>query len=173
MKTFSISVPTLREQTEIVRRVEALFAYADRLEARYAAARNQVDRLTSALLAKAFRGELVPQDPNDEPASVLLDRINAARATAPAKPKARRGGGRPQKLQKIEVTMLNRQEIPATHLTTILSEHGPLTAEALWSASQLDIDDFYDQLKDEEARGLLQERRGDTPTAPRLLEAAA
>ena len=46
------------------------------------------DRLEAAILAKAFRGELVPQDPNDEPASVLLDRIRAERAAAP---KAKRG----------------------------------------------------------------------------------
>jgi type I restriction enzyme S subunit len=52
-------LPSLAEQHEIVRRVEALFAYADRLEARYAAAREQVEQLTPSLLAKAFRGELV------------------------------------------------------------------------------------------------------------------
>ena len=75
-----------QEQHEIVRRVEALFAYADRLEARYTTARAQVERLTPALLAKAFRGELVPQDPNDEPASVLLERIRASRAAAGEKP---------------------------------------------------------------------------------------
>lgn len=69
--------------------------------------------------------------------------------------------------------MLNRRDIPDAHLVTILRERGPLTAEALWSASQLDIDDFYDQLKNEEARGLLKERRGDSPSAQRLLEAAA
>ena len=69
------------EQTEIVRRVESLFAYADRLEARYTAARAQVEKLTPALLAKAFRGELVPQDPSDEPAGELLARIAAARET--------------------------------------------------------------------------------------------
>jgi type I restriction enzyme S subunit len=74
------------EQHEIVRRIEALFAYADRLETRYTAARAQVDRLTPTLLAKAFRGELVPQDPNDEPASVLLERIRATRAAADEKP---------------------------------------------------------------------------------------
>jgi type I restriction enzyme S subunit len=72
--------PDKNEQNEIVRRVETLFAFADRLESRYKAARARVERLTSSLLAKAFRGELVPQDPNDEPASVLLERIRAGRA---------------------------------------------------------------------------------------------
>jgi type I restriction enzyme S subunit len=39
-----------------------------------------VEKLTQSILAKAFRGELVPQDPNDEPASVLLERIPAQRS---------------------------------------------------------------------------------------------
>ncbi len=68
-------LPPLDEQTEIVRRVEALFALADRIEARCTTARAQAQRLTPLVLAKAFRGELVPQDPNDEPASALLARI--------------------------------------------------------------------------------------------------
>ena len=55
--------------------------------------------------------------------------------------------------------MLTRKDVQDTHLTTILKERGPLTAEALWSASQLDIDDFYDQLKDEEARPAAGEAR--------------
>ena len=49
-----------------------------------------LDRLESLLLAKAFRGELVPQDPTDEPASVLLERIGASRAIAPTS-KGKRG----------------------------------------------------------------------------------
>lgn len=80
-----INLPSILTQTELIRRVETLFAYADRLEARYHEARAQVERLTPALLAKAFRGELVPQDPNDEPASVLLARLQAERATAATK----------------------------------------------------------------------------------------
>jgi type I restriction enzyme S subunit len=68
-------LPPLAEQQEIVRRVEVLFALADQIEARYAKAKTHVERLTQSILAKAFRGELVPQDPNDEPASVLLERI--------------------------------------------------------------------------------------------------
>ncbi|MNZ12496.1 Type-1 restriction enzyme EcoKI specificity protein [compost metagenome] len=79
--------PSLEEQAEIVRRVEQLFAFADQLEAKVNEAKARIDRLTQSILAKAFRGELVPQDPNDEPASELLARIQAQRAAAP---KARR-----------------------------------------------------------------------------------
>lgn len=87
-RDFVFPVPPLCEQNEIVRRVETLFAFADRIEARYAAARRQVGQLNPALLAKAFRGELVPQDPADEPAAELLKRLGASRSEAP---KARRG----------------------------------------------------------------------------------
>lgn len=88
LKELPIPFPSIAEQTEIVRRVEQLFAFADQLEARLADARQRVDALTQSILAKAFRGELVPQDPNDEPASVLLERIAAQRA---ADPKPKRG----------------------------------------------------------------------------------
>ena len=81
--------PPIEEQTEIVRRVEALFALADKVQTQYSAARARIDKLTASILAKAFRGELVPQDPNDEPASVLLERLRAKRDAAPAM--ARRG----------------------------------------------------------------------------------
>ena len=83
-RAFEFQVPSVEEQTEIVRRVETLFALADRLEARLAQAQTAATRLTPALLAKAFRGELVPQDPNDEPAAELLRRL-ASSPTAPAK----------------------------------------------------------------------------------------
>ncbi len=78
-----MNLPPIVEQYEIVKRIETLFAFADRLEARLASARAATERLTPALLAKAFRGELVPQDPNDEPASELLKRLAAQREAAP------------------------------------------------------------------------------------------
>jgi type I restriction enzyme, S subunit len=83
-------LPPLAEQTEIVRRVRHLFAMADAMEAEFAAAQRSVDLLDQSLLATAFRGELVPQDPSDEPASVLLERIRGARAALP-KAKSKRG----------------------------------------------------------------------------------
>lgn len=88
MNEIPVYVPPPSEQTEIVRRIEQLFAFADQLEAKVASAKSRIDHLTQSILAKAFRGELVPQDPSDEPASVLLERIQAQRAAAP---KAKRG----------------------------------------------------------------------------------
>ncbi len=91
LRSLPLILPPPSEQTEIVRRVEILFAFADRLEARLQSAQTAAERLTPALLAKAFRGELVPQDPSDEPAAELLRRLREARAAqAPAK----RGRGR-------------------------------------------------------------------------------
>lgn len=90
LSSYPIALPPLAEQTEIVRRVEQLFAFADNLEAQIAAAKSRIDHLTQSILAKAFRGELVPQDPNDEPASVLLERIKAQRAAAPKAKRSRK-----------------------------------------------------------------------------------
>ena len=69
------------EQHEIVRRIEIAFKWIDRLVAEATSARKLIDHLERAILVKAFRGELVPQDPNDEPASVLLERIKQERGT--------------------------------------------------------------------------------------------
>lgn len=70
-----VPTPSLVEQKEIVRRVESLLALADVVEKQYGATKKRIDRLTQSLLAKTFRGELLPQDPNDEPANLLLERI--------------------------------------------------------------------------------------------------
>ncbi|MBK6932273.1 MAG: specificity determinant for hsdM and hsdR [Saprospirales bacterium] len=81
IRDFKIPLCSVEEQSEIVRRVEQLFAFADKIEARYAKAKAMLDRLPQSILAKAFRGELVPQDPADEPAGVLLERIRGKKNT--------------------------------------------------------------------------------------------
>ncbi|MBS0982789.1 restriction endonuclease subunit S [Gluconobacter cerinus] len=88
VKATFLPIPSLAEQAEIVLRIETAFALIDRLAADSRSARKLVDHLDQAVLAKAFKGELVPQDPADEPASALLDRIRAERAAAP---KTKRG----------------------------------------------------------------------------------
>jgi type I restriction enzyme S subunit len=79
-----LPVPSLAEQGVAARMIETAFTWIDRLAKEATTARALIDRLDQAILAKAFRGELVPQDPADEPASVLLERIRAERAGAPA-----------------------------------------------------------------------------------------
>jgi restriction endonuclease S subunit/energy-coupling factor transporter ATP-binding protein EcfA2 len=77
LSALPIVVPPAAEQQEIVRRVEKLFAWADRLEAHQQRAYQQIEQLAPILLDKAFKGELVPRDPNDEPATILLERIQS------------------------------------------------------------------------------------------------
>ncbi|WP_404969706.1 restriction endonuclease subunit S [Vibrio campbellii] len=83
-----VPLPPLGEQKEIVRLVDQYFAFADTIEAQVKKAQARVDNLTQSILAKAFRGELVDQDPNDEPADKLLERIAEARKEAEALAKA-------------------------------------------------------------------------------------
>lgn len=81
-------LPSIKEQKEIVCLVDQYFAFADTIEAQVKKAQARVDNLTQSILAKAFRGELVAQDPNDEPAEKLLERIVQARKEAEALAKA-------------------------------------------------------------------------------------
>jgi type I restriction enzyme S subunit len=97
IKTLPIPNISIQEQTEIVRLVEQHFALADTLEKNLKNAKQRVDNLTQSILAKAFRGELVPQDPNDEPAEQLLARIKTARAEAELLEKAAKKAAKAKK----------------------------------------------------------------------------
>lgn len=85
-----IAVPPKPELEEVVRQAGRLLRLADELDRRLALALQKTKQLTPATLAKAFRGELVPQDLNDEPADALLARIRAEREMAAAAPRRRR-----------------------------------------------------------------------------------
>jgi len=71
----SFPLPPLEEQTEIVKRVEHLFAKADVIEAQYQSLKTKIDSLPQAILAKAFKGELVEQLPTDGDAKDLMEEI--------------------------------------------------------------------------------------------------
>lgn len=92
LSAIPVPVPPIEEQTEIVRLVDQYFAFADAIEQQVKKAQQRVDKLTQSILAKAFKGELVPQehtlDKNYEPADQLLKRIAAARAESDALAKA-------------------------------------------------------------------------------------
>jgi type I restriction enzyme S subunit len=79
VRNFKADIPELDEQQEIVRRVESLFAKADKIEASYQKLKAKIEQLPQALLAKAFRGELVEQLPTDGDARDLLEEIKLAK----------------------------------------------------------------------------------------------
>ena len=87
LATVTLALPPLEEQQEIIHQVDKLFTFADKLELHYKKAKEKIDKLPQSVLAKAFRGELVPQDPNDEPAEKLLERIKEEKARLEAEMK--------------------------------------------------------------------------------------
>ena len=88
IKILALPLAPLEEQQEILSQVERLMMIADSIKNNYGEAMSEQTQLDQSILAKAFRGQLVPQDPTDEPASLLLDRIRTERETAAAAAKA-------------------------------------------------------------------------------------
>lgn len=93
IKGIPIPLALLPEQSRIVAEIESRLSVCDKLEESITQSLLQSETLRQSILKKAFEGKLVPQDPNDEPASVLLDRIKAERAAVVAKNATTRAGG--------------------------------------------------------------------------------
>ena len=87
LKNFLIPLPPLSEQRRIVGKIEELLALVDDLEANKTDLQSYIKQAKSKVLEMAVRGELVPQNPNDEPASVLLERIKKEQKSSKSKGK--------------------------------------------------------------------------------------
>ena len=77
LRALIVPVPPIKEQERIVESVKNTFIGIDDLDISYSGLANTIQSVKSKILDLAIRGKLVPQDPNDEPASVLLERIRA------------------------------------------------------------------------------------------------
>lgn len=89
-RDFVIPVPPVEEQNEVVRIANELLRLVEQLERLVSGEAARIGAFENSTLEKAFRGEFVPQDPNDEPASTLLERIRAARDVHPATRRTRK-----------------------------------------------------------------------------------
>lgn len=93
-----VYLPNIEEQHTIVAEIESRLSVCDKIEDSIDQSLKQAESLRQSILKKAFEGKLVPQNPNDEPASVLLDRIKAEREKTQAEtPQTRQPRKRPMK----------------------------------------------------------------------------
>lgn len=154
LRNIQIKLPSIDEQKEIVSRVDDLYSSATKIEFSIEQATQKTNSSIPSLLAKAFRGELVPQDPNDEPASVLLERIKAQReAELSTKKPAKRGRKRNADAPQHDIP----EGFALNHLAKVLEECGALSEHALLAASELEPGVFQLQLSKElNAGGLKQ-----------------
>lgn len=84
-----IWIPKPTEQVKVVSEIESRLSVCDKIEETIESSLQQAEALRLSIIKKAFEGKLVPQDPNDEPAEKLLERI-----------RAEKGNGKPKKKEK-------------------------------------------------------------------------
>lgn len=149
-----LPVPPIREQAEIVRLLEEQIAAAESSEADTRRIEETISEMSRQTLAQAFRGELVPQAPEDEPAALLLARIQAI-TPEPRKRNIRKPG--------THRTMKKGSKLPRRPLLDVLQNaDGRLTSTELFRQAGYDyesVDLFYEELKRAVAAGEIKEER--------------
>ena len=87
LRTVPVAVPPISYQQQAVDKIAAVLAERERMRQTLSAVKMRVEALRRSILSEAFAGQLVPQDPKDEPATILLERIAASRAAKPKRQK--------------------------------------------------------------------------------------
>ncbi len=103
MVNIILPLPSLDEQKQIISEVERQSSVIDELEKVVNQNLKRAEKLRQSILKKAFEGKLVPQDPTDEPADKLLERIKAEKAKREAEAKAKKKQKQPGKSQQLEL----------------------------------------------------------------------
>jgi type I restriction enzyme S subunit len=103
VKSIVLPLPSISEQKEIIEDVERYLSIANQIEKVVDKNLKRAEKLRQSILKKAFEGKLVPQDPTDEPADKLLERIKAEKAKREAEAKAKKKRKQPGKSEQLEL----------------------------------------------------------------------
>jgi len=129
LRQLPIALPPPNELFVIIERVENLLEFSDQIAARYLNASKYVESLTQSILAKAFHGELVSQDPNDEPASELLKCITAEREQTKTQKSKIQEAGKPYRKRKKATQASSKNYTPKNVEKTVRKEPSPVPVE--------------------------------------------
>lgn len=161
IKEIPIPIPPIEEQKVIVSEIERRFSVIDQIEKIIDQSLIQAEKMRQSILKKAFEGKLVPQNPNDESASILLEKAKKERGNLTASIRTKRKNTSKLKTTEKRKMKSSEADIQNTYLYKILSssDSKSLTPKKLWQLSKLDIEDFYERLKVEVEEGRIVERR--------------
>lgn len=147
VQSILLPLPPLAEMLKMVTELERRLSVIEQMKIAVEVNLKHAERIRQAILKNAFEGKLLQQDPNDEPASVLLERIKAERALRQQDERVRK-----PRVKRVRI-MSDKHKHP---LWDVLSEAGrPLTSEELFRSAGydannvLDVDAFFEALANE------------------------
>ncbi|MDO9041413.1 MAG: restriction endonuclease subunit S [Desulfocapsaceae bacterium] len=159
-KLLSTLIPlpsSIFEMDVIINKVKADLSIIKTTEIEIEKNLKRADGLRQSILHRAFSGQLVPPEPEDEPAGNLLKRIQRQREQNSSPQKIVKKGKLPMVLKD---TYFSLDEVEADHLSKILRKNvEAIDPKRLWQESELTIDDFYTQLKREVEGKLIEETK--------------
>lgn len=163
LSSLELPCPELGEQIEIVHRIEADFAWLGRVSDEHLAASKLISTLDPSIFQAAFKGELVPQNPHDEPASILLERIKAESGEMHANTKSgRKTMARAQKPIKRGARMADLIEVLKTKGDWVSASNAAQALGIGDGATSDAVEEFYNELRMHLQNGHVEvERRGD------------
>ncbi|MBN1663991.1 MAG: restriction endonuclease subunit S [Deltaproteobacteria bacterium] len=158
LRRFAIPLAPLSEQYKLNELLSICFEILDNQRHKLNISLDKLRNFEQSILTKAFRGELVPQDPNDEPASILLERIRQEKDHATVEPKV--------KDRRKDREMKHKQQEQRDIISVLRKSSQALTPEEVFSKAGFDeaaVDTFYDQLRQAIAAKQIREiRKGKT-----------
>jgi type I restriction enzyme, S subunit len=154
LEKIPIPLPPLAEQFMVIESIEQRFDEAAQFEAALNAELNRSEGLRQSMLEEAFSGKLVPQDPNDEPATILLERIREEKIRASQEAKVKKPKStKPKTSQGSELISL---------ADTLRTAGKALTPEELFKAAGYTFEtkeQFFQDVRKARADGLIEEKR--------------